>query len=294
MKSGILRRAAVLAAPVLTSLVLLLPAPASAAGAGVPLDAFPQTKLNDPAALQRGAQMYVNYCLGCHSLNAMRYNRMRDLGLTDEQIKDNLMFTGDKVGDPMRIAMQASDAKEWFGVLPPDLSLTARSRSSGAGSGSDWIYTFLRSFYRDDTRSTGWNNVVFQNVGMPHVLYTLQGVRPLTVTEVKAEGDGHGAGSFTQTVTRYAADGSVTKSEGTPTSEHPHAGVSYSFQPAVGGSMDRLGYDQAVADLTAFLTYVSEPHAKLRTALGVWVLVFLGILFAIALWLNRTFWKDIR
>jgi ubiquinol-cytochrome c reductase cytochrome c1 subunit len=127
------------------------------------------------AALQNGAKVFVNYCLNCHSASYMRYNRLKDIGLNDDQVRDNLMFTADKVGEPMRIAMQRNDAKAWFGAAPPDLTVIARARASEAGSGADWLYTYLRSFYRDDTRPTGWNNVIFANVGMPHVLWDLQG-----------------------------------------------------------------------------------------------------------------------
>ncbi|MEZ5651436.1 MAG: cytochrome c1 [Burkholderiaceae bacterium] len=293
MNLGLIRRAALLAAPILTAVAMLAPAPASASGEEVALDAFPTEKLNDRAALQHGAQLFVNYCLGCHSLKAVRYNRLKDLGLTDQQIKDNLMFTGQKVGDMMTIAMQPANAKDWFGALPPDLSVEARARSSGAGSGADWIYTFLRTFYRDNGRATGWNNVVFPNVGMPNPFWALQGTRPLVVTDIKGEGDGHG-GALTQTVTHYGADGMVTVSEGKPSSEHPHIGRHFEFEPAVGGTLNRLQFDDTVADLTAFLTYVSDPSAKTRIALGVWVLIFLAVLFTIALWLNRTYWKDIK
>lgn len=142
--------------------------------AEVQLDHAPD-KLDDVAALQHGAKLFVNYCLNCHSASYMRYNRLTGIGLTEQQIKDNLLFTGDKVGDLMTIAMRQDDAKHWFGVAPPDLSLVARARTSELGSGADWLYTYLRGFYRDDSRPTGWNNVVFENVAMPHVLWELQG-----------------------------------------------------------------------------------------------------------------------
>jgi cytochrome c1 len=126
--------------------------------AGYPLDHFPEQKLTDNAALQNGAKIFVNYCLNCHAAASMRYNRLTDLGLTEDQIKKNLLFTGNKVGDPMTTSLRAADAKEWFGALPPDLSVIARARASGAGSGPDWLYTYLRAYYRDGSRSTGWNN----------------------------------------------------------------------------------------------------------------------------------------
>jgi len=127
------------------------------------------------AALQHGAKLFVNYCLNCHSASYLRYNRLNDIGLTEEQIKGNLLFTAEKTGETMTIAMQRADAKAWFGAPPPDLTVIARARSSEFGSGADWLYTYLRGFYRDNARPTGWNNVVFANVGMPHVLWELQG-----------------------------------------------------------------------------------------------------------------------
>lgn len=154
--------------------LLFAPLLAFAAGAELHLDKAPD-RSNDQAALQRGAKVFVNYCLNCHSASYMRYNRLQDIGLTDAQIKDNLLFTADKVGELMRISMQRNDAKAWFGAPPPDLTVIARARASEFGSGADWLYTYLRSFYRDDQRPTGWNNVVFPNVGMPHVLWELQG-----------------------------------------------------------------------------------------------------------------------
>jgi ubiquinol-cytochrome c reductase cytochrome c1 subunit len=154
--------------------ILFTPLLALAAGAELRLDKAPD-RANDQAALQNGAKLFVNYCLNCHSASYMRYNRLKDIGLTEGQIRDNLMFTADKVGEPMRIAMQRNDAKLWFGAAPPDLTVIARARASEFGSGSDWLYTYLRTFYRDEERPTGWNNVVFANVGMPHVLWELQG-----------------------------------------------------------------------------------------------------------------------
>jgi len=153
--------------------ILFAPLLAFAAGA-VHLDKAPD-RANDMAALQNGAKVFVNYCLNCHSASYMRYNRLSDIGLTDAQIKANLLFTAEKVGEPMRIAMQRADAKVWFGAAPPDLTVIARARSSEFGSGADWLYTYLRTFYRDESRPTGWNNVVFANVGMPHVFWELQG-----------------------------------------------------------------------------------------------------------------------
>jgi ubiquinol-cytochrome c reductase cytochrome c1 subunit len=162
----------------LLSALLLAPLLVHAAGADVRLDKAPD-RSRDLAALQNGAKVFVNYCLNCHSASYYRYNRLTDLGLTEGQIKDNLLFTSDKIGEPMTIAMRRVEAKQWFGVAPPDLTLIARARTSGAGSGADWLYTYLRSYHRDDSRPTGWNNLVFPNVGMPHILWELQGEQVL-------------------------------------------------------------------------------------------------------------------
>jgi len=153
---------------------LCFPLLAFASGAELHLDRAP-ARDRDYAALQNGAKVFVNYCLNCHGASYMRYNRLRDIGLSEAQIRDNLLFTAEKVGEPMAIAMRRADGKQWFGAAPPDLSVIARARASEFGSGADWLYTYLRGFYRDDSRPTGWNNTVFANVGMPHVLWELQG-----------------------------------------------------------------------------------------------------------------------
>jgi ubiquinol-cytochrome c reductase cytochrome c1 subunit len=158
--------------------LLFAPFIALAAGGGIQLDRAPD-RAADRAALQNGAKLFVNYCLNCHGASYVRYNRLKDIGLTEQQIKDNLMFTAEKIGEPMGIAMPRKDAKEYFGAWPPDLSLIARSRASADGSGADWLYTYLRGFYRDEARPTGWNNVAFPSVGMPHVLWELQGEQVL-------------------------------------------------------------------------------------------------------------------
>ena len=158
--------------------LLFAPLLALASGEELHLDKAPD-RANDKAALQHGAQLFVNYCLGCHSASYMRYNRLQDIGLSERQIKDNLLFTAEKTGELMRIGMQREDAKVWFGAAPPDLTLVARSRASEFGTGPDWLYTYLRSFYRDAARPSGWNNVVFANVAMPHALWELQGEQVL-------------------------------------------------------------------------------------------------------------------
>lgn len=129
--------------------------------------------LNDHASLQRGARNFINYCLNCHSANYMRYNRLTDIGLSEDLIKDNLLFTAEKVGEPMKIAMTQKDAKAWFGAMPPDLSVEVRAR------GADWVYGYLRGYYRDPSTPTGWNNTVYEKTAMPHILWKLQGEQKL-------------------------------------------------------------------------------------------------------------------
>jgi ubiquinol-cytochrome c reductase cytochrome c1 subunit len=233
---------------------------AAAAAETVKLDRAPIDS-RDVISLQRGARTFVNYCLNCHSANYMRYNRLRDLGLTEQQIRDNLIFTGAKVGDLMQVAMSAKDAKEWFGTPPPDLTVIARSRSSAAGSGADWLYTYLRSFYRDPARPTGWNNLVFPNVAMPHVLWELQG------EQVLAEGK-QWAGGYWKSVP-------VLKLE----------------KP---GKLTPVQYDQMVADLVNYMNYMAEPAAADRTRIGIYVLLYLGLLFVLAYLLKKEYWKDVH
>jgi ubiquinol-cytochrome c reductase cytochrome c1 subunit len=157
----------------LLAAALFAPMLAVGAGAELHLDKAPVSM--DGASLQHGAKLFVNYCMNCHGASAVRFNRLQEIGLSETMIKDNLMFTTDKIGNQMTVAMRSAEGKAWFGATPPDLSLIARARASEFGSGADWLYTYLRSFYRDPARPTGWNNTVFPAVGMPHVLWELQG-----------------------------------------------------------------------------------------------------------------------
>jgi ubiquinol-cytochrome c reductase cytochrome c1 subunit len=244
----------------------LAASPAFAAGGGIPWDKFPDKRVTDLAALQNGAKLFVNYCLNCHQAAFMRYNRLRDIGLTEDQIRDNLVFTGAKVGETMHVALDPKDAKDWFGALPPDLTLIARSRSSpGQGSGADYIYTYLRTYYRDDTKLTGWNNLAFPNVGMPHVLWELQGQQRAIYAEEK---DPHDAAKTVH--------------------------VFKGFEQITPGTMSPAEYNLAVADLVAFLQWMSEPNQNARVRLGVWVLLFLAVFTVIAWRLNAAFWKDVK
>ena len=168
--------------------LLFAPLMAFASGGNVHLDKWPGS-VSDKAALQNGAKLFVNYCLNCHGASYMRYKNLMDLGLTEQQVKDNLMFTSDKIGGLMAVAGRAEEQKLWFGATPPDLTIIARARGDAGApkAGADWLYTYLRSFYRDENRPTGWNNVIFENVGMPHVLYGLQGQQVLNHETHKLE-----------------------------------------------------------------------------------------------------------
>jgi ubiquinol-cytochrome c reductase cytochrome c1 subunit len=264
-----------------------------AAGATVALDPFPRAKLNDLAALQNGAKLFINYCLNCHSASAIRYNRLQDLGLTEEQIKENLLFTSDKVGDLMTIAMKPADAKQWFGVLPPDLSLTARSRATYTSSGPDWVYTYLRSFYRDSERPTGWNNLVFENVGMPHVLWGLQGERTLEKEQIKKSTDEKSGNEIWKKVlTQIDPYGLRSIKEEPLPAGHYHEVTQVKWNSA--DAAKTKTYDDQVADLVAYMTWMAEPYAKTRVQLGVWVLIFLFVFTVFAWGLNRAYWKDIK
>ncbi len=234
--------------------LLLAPAAVHAAGGDILLDRA-NIDSGDVLSIQRGAKVFVNYCLTCHSATAMRYFRLTDLGLTEPQIRDNLLFTGEKVGDPMRIAAGRKDQAEWFGVAPPDLSVIARSR------GVDWLYTYMRSFYRDPARVTGWNNLAFPNVGMPHVLWQLQGTQVL-----KSEKEDHGPRKV----------------------EHKKLVLE------TPGTLAPLDYDKLARDLVNYLSYMGEPVKVERVQIGIVVLFFLSLLLVLSWLLKAEYWKDIH
>lgn len=246
------------------AVLVLLPALAIANEGDIALDHAPDRGTN-LSSLQNGAKLFVNYCLNCHAAASMRYNRMRDLGLTEDQIKSNLLFASDKVGDLMKVSMTAKDSKEWFGASPPDLSVIARAKSSEAGSGSDYIYTYLRTYYKDEGRPTGWNNLVYKKVAMPHVLWELQGIRAAKYADVK---NPHEEGKM----------------------EHQFVG----FEQIKPGKLTPLEYDEAIGDLVGYLNWMSEPAQNQRHRLGVIVLLFLS-LFGVIVWrLNASYWKEVK
>jgi ubiquinol-cytochrome c reductase cytochrome c1 subunit len=246
----------------------------AAGGADLRLEPAPVHRLDD-ASLQRGARTFVNYCLNCHSAKYMRYNRLTDIGLTEDQIRDNLILGDAKIGDTMSVAMRPADGKAWFGAPPPDLSVEARVR------GKDWLYNYLIAFYRDEGSATGWNNLVFPNVGMPHALWTLSGTNKLVSTEFP---------------TREAAVAAAIGMKSLTLVE-PQLGGKYlvrSVAPDAAGSMSPVEYRAAVADLVNFMDYMAEPSRNKRITLGIAVLLFLGVLFFFAYWLKREYWKDVH
>ena len=221
-----------------------------AAESGMALDSAPVSTA-DNASLQRGAESFVNYCLTCHGASYMRYNRHYDIGFTNEEILTKLIFTGQKVGGLMESAMQKKEGEVWFGVAPPDLSVIARSR------GADWLYTYLRAFYRDDSTATGWNNLVFDRAAMPHVFYQLQGEQKLIV-KISDKGE--------QKTLVLDKQGEMTKAE----------------------------FDNFVGDLVNYLVYLGEPHANARKELGLTVMAFLLGMLILSYALKREYWKDIH
>ncbi|MFT4197721.1 MAG: cytochrome c1 [Pseudoxanthomonas sp.] len=212
--------------------------------------------LSDKASLQRGAKLFMGYCSGCHSLKYLRYSRMaQDLGLSEQQVMDNLNFTGAPVGATIQVALPPDQAKKWFGKMPPDLSLIARVR------GSDWIYTYLKSFYLDESRPLGWNNKLFPNASMPNPLWELQGLQHA----------------------RYGVEDPLTK-------EKPVVGL----ELAGPGRQAPAQFDQTVRDITNFLEYAGEPAALKRQSLGVWVVLFLAAFTFLAWLLKKEYWKDVH
>jgi ubiquinol-cytochrome c reductase cytochrome c1 subunit len=237
------------------AILALAPALAFGAGPALKLDAAPIDP-TDVASLQAGARTFVNHCLNCHSAALVRYNQLTMIGLTEQQIRDNLLFTAEKVGELMKVSASAADQRVWFGAAPPDLSVTARSR------GVDWLYNYMKGFYRDPSTPTGWNNTVYPNVGMPHVLWNLQGVREGAYEEVD---DGHGG---------------KTKR--------------LKLGPAQGGSQSTLEYQKTVVDLVNFMAWMGEPHAMERKRIGFYVLIALGVLMLVTYLLKAAYWKDVH
>lgn len=214
--------------------------------------------LSDLRSLQRGARLFVNYCMGCHSAKFMRYERLgEDLAIPEEMLRENLMFGTDKPGDTMDVVMRRADAEQWFGVAPPDLTLTARAR------GADWLYSYLLGFYLDETRPTGVNNLVFKEVAMPHVLWELQG--------------------FKRPVYREITDESGVRSR-----------VIERLETQVPGKLDDVQYAAVVRDLVNFMTYLSEPVKTDRIRIGAWVLVYLIFLLIVLYLLKQEYWKDVK
>jgi len=229
--------------------------------------------MNDKASLRNGAKLFVNYCLSCHGAEFSRYNRMaEDLDIPLDALKGNFMFNTDKVGDKMVSSMSAEDSKKWFGVTPPDLTTISRVRKP------NWIYTYLRSFYKDDSSATGWNNSLFPSVAMPHVMYDLQGSPTLVSlpdAHASDHSDDHGHGAKEVDESVYVAGGAT-------------------FDMTNRGQMSNAEFDSAIRDLTNFLAYLAEPAQLKRKTIGVWTMVFLIILLLLTIVLKKEYWRDIH
>lgn len=253
--------------------IFLIVAPIKAVGAEggkcglVPCEHV-EVDTTDKESLQRGLKYFYNYCMGCHSANYSRWGRVaEDFGIPEKVMLENLVFSGQKIGDLMTISMDPKESKDWFGATPPDLSLTARSRSP------EWIYTYLLNFYKDDSRPTGVNNKVFENVGMPHVMMELQGL-PECASGPLLDSHGHVVRNSVGEPETTACGSLVVGSEK--------------------GSMTEDEYRQAVYDLTNFMEYLAEPGADSRKRVGVYVLLFILVFFMFAWLLNREYWKDVH
>jgi ubiquinol-cytochrome c reductase cytochrome c1 subunit len=255
----------------------------------------PPIDRRDIASLQRGARLFLNYCVGCHGAQHMRFNRLKtDLGLTDEQVADNLIFRGtlakdgyvtDKIGDTMKTSMERADAKEAFGVVPPDLSVEARVR------GTEWLYSYLRGYYRDDKTATGWNNLVFPNVAMPNVLWEMGGQNKLLVHEFNNESQARAEFVQVHNVAMLETE-HLRDAQGNETGETRYVlRIVERDQP---GTMSQQDFDSAVADIVNYLDYMAEPAKGERMQVGIKVLIFLALLFVFAYWTKREYWKDVH
>src|SRR3989475_5107955 len=239
----------------------------------------------DPRAvtsLPSGARSFVNYCLNCHSAGMMRYHKLLDLGLTEQQVKENLLFTTDKVGELMNVAMTRKDAKEWLGTAPPDLSVIARAR------GADWLYTYMRSFYRDPESATGWNNMVFERVAMPHVLWTLSGQQVQEVRKFKNIEQAEAVGR--QQKNAWKIDVLTPDQAG----KDGERFILKTIRTETSGSLSQVDYDILVRDLVNFMTWMSEPNQLTRKQVGYVVMLVLLVLLVLTYLLYREFWKDVR
>lgn len=289
----ILRRAAMrlLAAICFAAAAALAALAPTAARAGeTPLDRWPAERGNDRAALQRGAHLFANYCLNCHGARLMRWNRLNEIGLDDEQIKATLIFGEQKVGDTMTVAMEARDAKAWFGKAPPDLSVIIRARNTDEHSGTDYVYTMLRGFYRDNSTLTGWNNVAYPKIAMPNILWQRQGPRTATLVQTQAEDAPGSASRLVRTTRVYDTEGGLTVTK--TGVERGAPSLEASFAPA--DEQGARAVDEEAADIVAFLNWMSEPAAATRYKIGVWAMGFLLLFLFAARWLNQVYWRDVH
>jgi len=259
----------VLIAFVVTVFFTTLPSSVMAAGGhGAVLDTV-HANVSDKKSLQNGAKLFANYCLSCHSAQYSRYNRVaRDLDIPLSVLKENMMFTSEKAGDLMKATMTKADAKKWFGVAPPDLTLVSRVR------GPNWVYTYLRGFYKDESTASGWNNSLYENVAMPHAMYELQGVQKLVGKVDPAEL--HGAATHDEHASSHQIVGDAK------------------FEIVKPGTLSPAEFDAAMTDLTAFLIYLAEPAQLQRHKIGIFSLLFVIILMGLCYLLKKEYWRDVH
>jgi len=265
---------------------------AFASEGGIAMDTWPSDRGHNPASLQNGARLFASYCIGCHGADLVRWNRLQEIGLTDAQIQQYLIFGNQKVGDTIRSPAVAADLKRWCGKPPPDLSVITRARTSAGHAGTDYIYTLLRGYYRDSSSPTGWNNVAYPNIGMPHIFWEVQGPREATIEQVHERKDEKtGRTHYVKAVTFYDQNGNATRKE-TDLGATGSESFSYTFKPF--DQLQARQFDSDAADLVAFLAFITDPSRSKRIQIGVWVLIFLA-LFSVAAWrLNAVYWKDIK
>lgn len=264
------------------AVLALAPLTGFAAGGGAnPFVVPSNVDVANDAAIQRGAKYFTNYCMGCHSAKYVRYQLMKNVGLTEDQIKENLIFDGSKAGDLMTIAMTDRDAGEWFGAPAPDLTLESRLRK-----GPDWVYSYLKGFYTDPSRPMGVNNTVFPNVGMPNVLWELEGIKE-AVYRYEVRHDGHTVAKFYNEAEAVA----MLKDKG---DGYKLEKVVDSLEQAQAGKMTPAEFDQVARDLATYLAYIAEPIAEERKRLGVWVILFLTLFTVLAYFMKKEWWKDVH
>ena len=271
-----------IATAIFTSAVLGLSTSSFAAGGGSENLDKVYLNVNDVESLKNGARIFANNCLSCHSAQYARYNRVaKDLGIPLEGVEGTIMFASEKVGDRMVAAMSPEDAKKWFGIVPPDLTLISRVKKP------NWVYTYLRSFYKDESSVTGWNNALVQNVSMPHVMWEMQG-SPELISLPDAKDKNESEGHATDEKDSHGSDDTKELDE----SIYIAGGAKFDMSNR--GALSNAEFDKAMRDVTNYLAYLAEPAQLQRKTIGVWTMLFLLILLGLTYFLKKEFWRDVH